>query len=262
MRSSSKQLGFALPEKVIWFLLSICCCQSAVAIENASAKIAAHLEPFSKGLPCNNQPVLGCNPGNQSVASTGDLSTGYYLYVVLLDGNQQVGVAGATFGIGYDPSVNVVSWQLCADLEFQGGDPGISWPDSGAGAVVTWDSETNCQDTPSPADSLGGVAAVIGAFYVYAYDSGSFDLTQRNHVSPPDFSVSDCNAKVTNLAFPLHAGRVGFGVAEGYDPCLGIAAPPQGGFQPDGPSSEEIVVEFFSKVKTRTAGGGAGSLSI
>jgi len=147
----------------------------------------------------------------------------YDLYLYVVDADSTVGVAGASFGLSYDGAaqsgIDVFSWTRCADMEFPGGD-GTAWPDSGSGNVVTWDHSLNCQATPVPGDQDGGVGAVLGTFYVYAYSSDVFQITPRNYVPNPDFDVSDCNGAVSHLTYPGNAGEVGFGGSSGRDPCL------------------------------------------
>ena len=189
---------------------------------NDNAKIALHLQlkPTGKAPPvCSRLSSPPCNP--DSVLSVhGNLQTGYDLYFVVLDGDSSAGIGGASFGISYGPNLYVGTWSLCADLEFPGGLSGILWPNSGSGNVLTWDSEHNCQRTPAPGDLGGGVTGILGSLYVYAYTEESLSVTPRNYVLNPDLQVSDCTSNASAVVFPDHAGKVGFGMIPGYDPCL------------------------------------------
>ena len=197
----------------------------ASATVNDNAKIAAHLVPrMPGGTPsCSDAPTPACNPGQASLNVQGLPGTDYDMYLVVLDGDAGEGVAGASFGIGYGSNVYVGDWRLCADLQFPGGPSGASWPAAGSGNLVTWNPQSNCQNSPAPNDADGGVTVVIGAFYVYAYGSDEFAITRREYAATPDFQVVDCSAEAYNLLYPGHAGRVGFGVdLAGYDPCFGV----------------------------------------
>ena len=146
----------------------------------------------------------------------GAIGVGYRLYLLVLDGDSEAGVADASFGISYGANLLVNSWILCADLDFDGGPSGVSWPDSGSGNVMTW---AECQDTVAEGDSTGGVTAVLGAVYVYAYGKDVFEITKRNYIDEPDFQVANCEAQTSDIPYPDHAGSVGFGSTAGYDPC-------------------------------------------
>jgi hypothetical protein len=209
--------------------------QVALAGSNDQAKIAAHLQvPITgKGAPpvCEQAELPPCNPVESHLSVQGDIGTGYYLYLLVLDGDAEAGVAGASFGISYGETLLVRSWVLCADLEFDGGPEGSPWPSSGSGNVITWNSDSRCQNSPAVGDSSGGVTAVLGAFYVYAYAEDNFYVTKRLYAPTPDLDVADCSAVSSHLSFPNAAGMVAFGGLTGFDPCTEEESlpPPPGG---------------------------------
>jgi hypothetical protein len=130
-----------------------------------------------------------------------------------------VGLAGAAFGIEYDGTggsgVDFFGYELCADIEFPDG----NWPaNPPAGNTITWDSGSNCQNTPDPSDPQGHAAAVACGFYTYAYSTDSFQIIRRP-VAVPDFKVSDCTAAESNPQYPYFAGKAGFGGGSSFDPC-------------------------------------------
>jgi Subtilase family/FlgD Ig-like domain len=236
----------------------------ATAIQNANAKIAGHLRVHAaKSQPCTSPPIPSCNSGEASLTDAGLTGVGYDLYLLVLDANPTAGVAGASFGISYGPNLSVGSWQLCADLNFTGGPVGVSWPQSGSGNVVTWVADTNCQNTPAPGDNNGDVTAVIGALYVYAYAADVFEITRREYVPEPDLSVASCNGDLSNVVFPQNAGKVGFGTAEGYDPCEGTD-PEGGGGEVLSYVPQRLILEFqegvLSDAETENAQVGSRTL--
>lgn len=189
---------------------------------NENAKIALHLQPVPSGkaLPvCDRKPTPPCNHGESHLAVNGSIGVAYDAYLIVFDGDSTSGISGAVLGLQYGNNLAVGPWWLCADLEFSGGPIGVSWPQSGSGNVITWNSTSNCQRTPAPGDLDGGVTAVLGALYVYAYASDTLDITPRQYVASPDFAVSDCSAAGSSLSYPSAAGRVVFGSEGGYDPC-------------------------------------------
>ena len=178
-------------------------------------RIAVHVQPANtaKTGVCSEAPVSAC----VDFSTEGQLTTPYDLYVVAMDKNNTGGsLAGATFGIDYDPGLGVLGATLCGDLQF----PGNGWPASGGGTVVTFDAINNCQT----ADFGDGPRAVLYAFYVYAYSASSFSITPRNYVSQPDLKVAGCSSAESTVSYPLFAGVAGFGTA-GYNSCIPDAPP-------------------------------------
>lgn len=188
--------------------------------EASEPKIAVHLgSVVSKGI-CTTVPMVPCNLGDSTIVVAGDVGTGYQLYIYVVDADSVAGVAGVTFGISYGENLSVSDWTRCADLEFPGGAVGVAWPQSGSGNLVTWSSQTNCQSEAAAGDIDGGVTALVGAFYVYAYSQEIFEVTPRQYVADPDLNVADCSAHEISLLYPDHVGSVGFGGVSGFDPCL------------------------------------------
>ena len=79
------------------------------------------------------------------------------VYLVALDVDPVTGLAGVEFGLQYTPypyaggsstGLYLGSWQLCADLDFEG--PGF--PGAGSENVITF---AGCQNTPDPTDPEG-----------------------------------------------------------------------------------------------------------
>ncbi len=158
-------------------------------------------DPNTLGLACSdysvdNAPVFE----NRSV------------YVVVARADNTAGIAGVSCGVAVTGAVGVFGWTLCADLDFPNG----GWPGSGGGDRITWASVVNCQDTVLGTD---GVHAVAGAFYVYAYGSGTIAITPNNAI--PEFKVADCSAAESEVS--SGGGVVGFGSELGFNPC---ALPP------------------------------------
>lgn len=204
---------------LVWSLVGV----AAQAGTNDNAKIAAHLQLHSSKSSCEDFVAPPCNQGSATVVVHGNLGTGYDLYLVVLDADSSAGVSAATFGIRYSGAsqagVDIFSWSLCADMEFTGGPEGVAWPDSGSGTIIVWDRTSSCQRHPVSGDVDGGVAALLGMFYVYAYSDDVFAVTKRDFVPTPGFSVCDCRAKELELPFPEARGTVGFGNQSGSDPC-------------------------------------------
>ena len=164
---------------------------------NDNAKIAIHLADIPTGKApsiCNRAPYPPCNVGQSNLDVQGLVGVGYDLYFLVLDGDTTAGVSGASFGIEYGPNLLVGTWTRCATLDFPGGPTGVTWPDSSSGNAIAWDYDAKCQNTAAAGDSSGGVTAVLGALYVYAYGNDVFKLTKREYIANPDFDVVDCSA--------------------------------------------------------------------
>jgi hypothetical protein len=186
-------------------------------------KIAGHLTAYTAAKICQNAPKPPCNPGTGSLVVHGEVNTPYNLYLLVLDGSATTGIAGASFGIEYDEAANggldVFSWVLCADAEYSGGPAGSPWPAAGSGNMIIWDAGDACQQTSASGDTDGGVTAVLGCFYVYAYSEDVFQIGRREFAAAPDFRVCTCEPGEKNLELPGAAGKVGFGSGQGVDPC-------------------------------------------
>jgi hypothetical protein len=184
-------------------------------------KVGVHLIPKPlKGTICSVAPAGGYACDSEAETSAlvvqGAPFTSYYQYIVLLDINTGPGVAGVALGINYGPNLGFFGTETCADIEF----PDANWPGTPpAGNTITWDSGANCQQTVDVSDPQGQGYAVAWGAYTYAYGDELFEVIQRP-VAVPDFKVSDCTAAESNPAFPEAAGKVGYGNAVGYQPCV------------------------------------------
>jgi hypothetical protein len=186
-------------------------------------KVAVHLGLHEVATAiCDGAPELhGIDCG--SVATDGDLMTGYDLYIVIAQGDSTKGIAGLTFGIQYDDApgsgvdlMGTPKFALCANgLQY----PSATWPASGSGNSITWNPETGCQRTVLPPY---GVHATAGAFYVYAYSEDRFMITPHSKLQTPVLSVADCSAVLTELTSPgTDSGWAAFGeLALGCTPCI------------------------------------------
>lgn len=156
---------------------------------------ASGLDPIGTGTPCSefgtNLPLL----------------SGRDVFLVVARGDSAAGVAQVTCGIQY-PGTMFVLWNLCGDSESIAG----SWPVSGSGNIITWDTG-NCQRATIEDE---GVHAVAGAFYVYAYDDALMETTPNAAVGGASVVVSDCSGSESQIP----GGSIGFGVTEGHNPCL------------------------------------------
>ena len=143
----------------------------------------------------------------------------YFMYVLVATGayrafdlgGNELGLAGAQFGIAYDPvassGLDVFSWTLCATLEFVS----TGWPESGGGQLLTWDSSTRCVKTE---------VGVAGYFYCGAYSTDLVRITAR----PVDsaMKVATCNSAEIDLNDMADAGTASFspaGDTDGCNPC-------------------------------------------
>jgi Calx-beta domain-containing protein/beta-propeller uncharacterized protein DUF5122 len=187
---------------------------------NANAKIQLHLlSPTTKDQCTRPEATPSC----AGVITAGGLYPQiFYAYVLVTDGDATAGVAGAQFGIHYNPGsgmgVNIFSWTLCASLEFQSPTP--MWPSSGGGNLLEWDSSTRCQRF-EPGGAGTGVVTAAGYFYCTAYTPDTFTITPR----PVDgyAKVADCSGNEDVLA-SWQLGSVGFGGQSSYNPC-GLGPP-------------------------------------
>jgi hypothetical protein len=190
------------------------------AIPVDGPKIAGHLVAYTPSKVCASAPKPPCNPGSDELVVAGNTLEPYNVYLLVVDADPGDGVRGASFGIKYDQSpqsgIDVFSWILCAQNEYAGGPTGVTWPASGSGNVIVWDS---CQSTSAQGDLNGGVTAVLGSLYVYAYGPDIFELDRRTFAVDPDFSIALCDTSEMQLLFPGAAGKVSFGMPGGLNPC-------------------------------------------
>ncbi len=163
------------------------------------------------------KPTISCDDYNTEwpVRRTTDV------YLVIAQAYAVAGVAGATCGIYYNPTVaqgvDVFGWTLCADQEFP--DAGIhgEWPAAGGGNRIVWSADTNCQRAVI-ADY--GVHAVAGAFYLYAYTEDVFQVTPDWNLGVnPVLAVVDCDGSTTYRCCWSTVGSVGFHAVSSYGGC-------------------------------------------
>ena len=164
----------------------------ALAGENANAAISLHItKPTSKAVQCSSFSYRNDPTGPFDLKGT--LCThgvaNFDVWVVVCNGSDSVGLAGAEFGIEYDGAtgsgVDITSWRSCADLEF----PQDDWPQSGSGNLVTW---ADCQLTDLFQNLPKTAFCVAGVFEVTSYGGDQLSITPRP-VSGR-LKVADCNA--------------------------------------------------------------------
>jgi hypothetical protein len=178
----------------------------------------------TKGLSCSDMSsTLSCDEFTQTwpVHSAADV------FLVVAWGNASTGISGLSCGIAYDPApgqgCDVLGFQVCADLDYPNSGPYGEWPASHGGNTLVWTRNNNCQNT---ARANCGVHAVACGFYVYAYSPDQFAVIQNeNVVDGPLFAIVDCELAGSDLPYPSHAGKVGFGMG-GYNPCVEEAPVP------------------------------------
>ena len=189
---------------------------AVLALEVRPHATKSSLVCFKTGGSSSLDPVTG-NRACNTFTTTGALNIARDMYLVVAKADNVAGIAGVSLGIQYDgvasSGIDVFGWSLCSDLDFPNG----SWPNSGGGTRITWSAGTNCQRTV-----LGtmGAHAVAGAFYVYAYSSDTFKITENKGLAIPELRVADCNASESNINQAKGVGSAGFGANAGCNPCL------------------------------------------
>jgi hypothetical protein len=77
----------------------------AIGNTNSNAKIAGHLQTILGGKSpppvCEQAQLEPCNACDSTLAVHGSVGVGYRLYLLVLDGDPDAGIAGAAFGISY-----------------------------------------------------------------------------------------------------------------------------------------------------------------
>ena len=164
---------------------------------NTCAGGSAPEDPVSNGIPCSQFET------NRPLATSTDI------YLVAVRDDLADGISWISCGIRFDDPIAMFGWTRCADSNAPDG----NWPFSGGGNLITWN---DCQDTEVPPD---GVHAVAGAFYVYAYDDGLFEVIPNPGGTQPGLRVADCSGNVVDPV-PPHPATVGFGTDPGYNTCL------------------------------------------
>lgn len=193
---------------------------ASYASGNYEARVALHLQsPPSKGHTiCGQAAQPPCNDGEATLTVQGNIQTPYYCYLLILDANE---LAGVSCGVTYnDQNFRSVTWTLCGDSEYTSPNP--PWPAPGSGNSIIWSQVGNCQNQVAPGDLDGGVTAVAGAFYVYAYTDANLAVTRnQTQLGGPVFQVADCSSATYDLFYPQAAGSVALGSEISKDPCKG-----------------------------------------
>ena len=186
--------------------------------------------PYDPLLPDGTDPVT--IPGDEFV-TRGEVNRAYDVYLVVVGGHPDQGIAGVSCGILYDgesgSGVDVMHWTLFADLEYPNGiDPlnaSMDWPQAGGGNRILWDRLRNCQLTQVGDE---GVHAVAGSFYVFAYSDDVFWVTpNRNLWSGPELVTLGCELAMADVP-ATDVGHVVFSsdpADDGCNPCLGPCPP-------------------------------------
>lgn len=188
-------------------------------------KIAVHIIPHvaSKGYSFCDGVAESTATACSNFVTQGALRTPYDLFICVAQGDS-LGVSGATFGILYDDVTGsgvdfIGEFHLCASgLQF----PSATWPASGSGNVITWNTETQCGTTRVPPD---GVEGTVGGFYIYTYSDDRFQITKHTKLQAPVLQTANCNGVQENRP-DAAAGWVGFGTMNGCNPCIVDCATP------------------------------------
>ena len=190
--------------------------------DNQQAAIAVHVGPSVTKLPCQNQPVLTSATMSTQACGAGE----YNAWLLVCNGSDSTGVAGAEFGIQYDglsgSGIDVNQWSLCGDLEF----PQANWPSSGEGTIITFEPSTNCQNTNSEPFVPKTVIAILGVLNVSVYSPDALSIIPRTTQFDTKAKVADCDSAEDDLTLlaPSHLGIAEFCAGPGYNPC-GLPTP-------------------------------------
>lgn len=201
----------------------------AHAAGNANAKIMLHALAKTTKNQCARAANLQttCAGYSAGINNLALYPTNYFSYVLVVNGSQAEGIAGAQFGLAYqggvDPlggftPISVYGWTLCATLEFSS--PSPAWPNPGSGNLVTWNA-TGPQCLTPPGNAGVGAIGVAGYFYMAAYESSLFRITPR----PADnlAKVANCGSVEDNVFTSpddnlTFLGALGF-ARNGINPC-------------------------------------------
>jgi len=161
-----------------------------------------------KGHPCQFGPQ-GIPCADFEVSRSSHQVWWVYLTVVRADSASGV----SEFSVGIDRSSDMdIFWVLCADHESLAG----TWPETGTGIRLSWDTPDNCQRDVFGTD---GVYAVGGVLNIYAYGEEWMRVTPNAADGESSMVVTDCNGTVTTVEGP--GAMMGFGGVTGFNPCLG-----------------------------------------
>jgi hypothetical protein len=196
----------------------------AMAFDNDQAAITVHLSPIPGGAKaCDNAPTVD----SKTIVSRLDApnfcndagETEFSVWLLICNGSDSTGIAGAEFGIEYGPGLLLSTWSRCVDQDF----PENNWPDSGTGNTVVWSLVTNCQNTNSEPFVPKTVVAIIGHLRAFVYGPEILQITPKPNSG--DAKVADCDGAEESIfgQVPSHLGAAGF-CYDGYNPC-GLPTP-------------------------------------
>jgi len=185
---------------------------------------------------CANGQLADCHDAvtRGNLASVGGGGPFYFVYLMVIQFGE---IAGVQCGIDYDQgrvagdanheAIDVLSWNLCAQIEFQSPTP--SWPKPRSGNLMTWQND-HCQS---------GATAVAGYFYVAAYSPDILQIIPR----PVDALAKTANCESEeHIINPTFLGTARFSNdpnLKGFNPC-GVG------------SSVNIQPSTWSRIKTLT----------
>jgi hypothetical protein len=190
------------------------------------AAILLHITPVSTNPVCEGPSSLDSVITFQNLGPDGTERSIVYL---IASPNSTTGsaICGVQAGIAYDvdqeghPGLEVLSWHLCADVEF----PGDNWPASGSGNTVTWAEQAYATDVN-----------VVGYFEATAHGAATMSVIPWPVTGVA--KLSDCNSMEYTLEIPpdrlgwVSWGGAGFGLDTNgcnptLEPCATGAVPTQ-----------------------------------
>jgi len=191
-------------------LIAACAPSAASAYTLPKARLSFHVQPYLAKRPktCVPHEAGGAAPTDLSCPffeGNGEIKTPYTVYLVVTYADTSSGVAGVQFGIDYDPrdgeGIDILGWTRCSDNEFASPGPNGAWPSAGSGLIAIWNIAGNCQRGVVPGHLEEGVHAVVGAFYVFAYEADVLRVTPDYPRPGNDqrYAVVDCRAISTEL---------------------------------------------------------------
>jgi hypothetical protein len=180
---------------------------------DGNPKLFLHATPVTTNEVCTAGGLVDCNAAVTHV----NLNEPSFVYLLVARGDLP-NLAGLECGLNYESGasngrtnhqgLDILSWTLCATLQFSS--PLPAWPSPGSGNLITWNTTTSCQT---------GAVAVAGYFYVAAYGADVLSVTARP--ASGKAAVATCAAVIRNLE-PGDLGSVRFSdqTSEvGCNPC-------------------------------------------
>jgi hypothetical protein len=125
------------------------------------------------------------------------------VYVMFVNQAVSTFLRDISFSIHYPPGINLEEWASCALAQW----PSADWPSSGSGIRMSWNQHP---DFPSKCDVY--TFGVVGTFRVRAEASGVLSLGES-------FVSGGCGDGFWDSPLSTDTGAIGFGDAEGRDPC-------------------------------------------